>query len=125
VEKAGWHLKDDTELKTLIKNLMRDLRQCHSTYEVMQAAMGPEKSYQELQKCYREHWFENVKSKGGSENQALFVKKDGFRYFPGTYRGCENKATRYNRLPRKENATEKAFLQEKVPGERKTQKIHQ
>jgi hypothetical protein len=36
-------LKDNTELKKLIGNPMKDSRQCHSTHEAMNAAMGPKK----------------------------------------------------------------------------------
>jgi hypothetical protein len=34
VEKAGGHLKDDTKLKTLIGNPMRDSCQCHSNMKL-------------------------------------------------------------------------------------------
>jgi hypothetical protein len=55
----------------------------------LKAASGStKKSYKEMKEFYRDHWFENIKTKENANNEAFFVKKYGYKYFSGNCREC-------------------------------------
>jgi hypothetical protein len=81
-KKGGGKLKDEAEILVLIKRQMRECRHYSSCASALKAAFGTKnKDYDEIKDYYREHWFENIMDKKMDKNEALFVKKYGYKYF--------------------------------------------
>jgi hypothetical protein len=68
------------------------------------AANGKNMNYKDVKKFYRDHWFENVKTNEAADNEALFVKKYGYKYFSGNCQLCGQIGHKANNGPNKKQA---------------------
>jgi hypothetical protein len=86
-EKGGGRLKDEVEIMVLIKRPMKMSKHYKDLKNALTASSGSTKtSYKEIKDFYRDHWFENIKTKENANNKAFFVKKYGYKYFSGNCR---------------------------------------
>jgi hypothetical protein len=104
-EKGGGRLKDEAEIMVLIKKPMKMSNHYKDLENALKAASGStKKSYKEIKEFYRDHWFENIKTKENANNKAFFVKKYGYKYFSGNCRECGQQGHKAVDCPDKKEA---------------------
>jgi hypothetical protein len=114
-KKGGGRLKDEEEILVLIKRPMKQSNHYAECATALKAATGQKKTYEEVKDYYRHHWFGNVMKSDTGPNEALFVKKYGYKYFSGNCRGCGQQGHKIADCPDKKPQAAQAGDQQKQP----------
>jgi hypothetical protein len=88
VKKAGGELKEDVELITLPTVPLKASNLYKVKVDAIRASLKGKPTYDELQEYYRDYWFSEVREKEGVLNEAVFLKKYGFRYHKNACHAC-------------------------------------
>jgi hypothetical protein len=88
VKKAGRQLKEDVEPITLTTVPLKASHLYKVKVDAIKASLKDKPTYDELQEYYQDYWFSEVREKEGVLNEAMFLKKYGFRYHKNVCHTC-------------------------------------